>query len=507
MGKRPRILVVDDEEMNLVLMEAMLAPLGYEVLTASDGEGALAMVAQESPDLILLDVMMPRLDGFTVCRMLKDDETTRFIPVIMITALDQLEDRLRGLDAGADDFLTKPFNELELTTRVRSLLRVKHLNDQLRYAHQHINYITRHVEGLLGGFDPLQFKLETAREELLKQLFGLKERAPGAVLIATVTGPGRWQGWLYRVRGGTICSEAVDFSLPEDSPAGQVLLRAGREGVFGSREDGKGEVISAFVQTNLPAGLDLWYNYASYYHHPFLVMAFNYPSGVTTYELDVLRNLLTYSQFLQLVAGQIRETEEAFHYTIEALARAAEANDEDTGNHITRVGIFARELAQGLGCAESFCQEIALAAQMHDVGKVHIHPDILRKPGRLTPAEWQIIQQHPLYGARILGDAPRLRMAREVALHHHEKWDGSGYPAGLKGEEISLAGRIVALADIYDALRNKRSYKPAFSHQEACQIITTGDGRVRPEHFDPAVLAAFQRVASHFEEIYESLKD
>ncbi|QGP93978.1 Sensor histidine kinase RcsC [Neomoorella glycerini] len=507
MEKRPKILVVDDEEMNLVLMEAMLAPLGYEVLTAKDGEGALAKVARENPDLILLDVMMPRLDGFTICRMLKDDETTRFIPVIMVTALDQLEDRVRGLNAGADDFLSKPFNELELTTRVRSLLRVKHLNDQLRYAHQHINYITRHVEGLLGSFDPLQFKLETARKELLQQLLGLKERAPEAVLVATVSGPESWEGWLYRRQGGTIHSEAVAFALPEDSPAGELLLRAGREGVFGNREDEKGEAVFTFVKTSLPAGPGPWYNYAGYYHHPFLVVAFNYPAGVTAYELDVLRNLLTYSQFLQLVGGQIREKEEAFHYTIKALARAAEANDEDTGNHITRVGIFARELARDLGCAENFCREIALAAQMHDVGKVHIHPDILRKPDRLTPAEWRIMQQHTIYGARILGDALHLKMAREVALHHHEKWDGSGYPAGLKGEEISLAGRIVALADIYDALRNKRSYKPAFSHEEACQIIIIGDGRVRPEHFDPAVLATFQRVASHLEEIYEILKD
>ncbi|WP_338835287.1 HD-GYP domain-containing protein [Neomoorella thermoacetica] len=248
-------------------------------------------------------------------------------------------------------------------------------------------------------------------------------------------------------------------------------------------------------------------NYACFYEGTLLVAAFNYPARVTAYERDVLQNLLTYSRFLQLVAGQIRDTEEAFHYTIQALARAAEANDDDTGNQIVRVGSFARELARGLGCLPNFCREIALAAQMHDVEKIHIHPDILRKPGRLTPDEWRLMQQHTIYGARILGDAPRLQMAREVALHHHEKWDGSGYPAGLQGEAISLAGRIVALADIYDALRNKRSYKPAFSHQEACRIITVGDGRVQPGHFDPAVLATFQRIASHLEEIYETLKD
>ncbi len=506
MENRPKILIVDDEKMNLKLMASMLAPLQHEVLLANNGEDALNIVARENPDLILLDVMMPRLDGFTVCRMLKSDEATRLIPIIMVTALNQLEDRVQGLEAGADDFLTKPFHELELTTRVRSLLRVKQLNDQLHYAHKHINYITRHVEGLLGSFDPLSFKLETVNQELWQQLLGLKERAPEAVLTAAADAPVNWRGCFYRRQGGSIRAEAVAFSWPAGSPGAEVILAA-REGVFANREDGKEEAVADFLVSRMPAGTGPWRNYAAYYNYPLLIAAFNYPCRVTAYELDVLRNFLTYSQFVQLVAGQIKSTEEAFHYTIKALARAAEVNDDDTGNHITRVGIFARELAQNLGCADYFCREIALAAQMHDVGKVHIHPDVLRKPGRLNAVEWRLMHQHPLYGTRILGDAPRLQMAREVALHHHEKWDGSGYPAGLKGEDISLAGRIVALADVYDALRNKRSYKPAFSHREACGIITAGDGRVLPGHFDPEVLMTFQRIAPRFADIYETLRD
>ncbi|MDN5362064.1 MAG: hypothetical protein PWP70_1111 [Moorella sp. (in: firmicutes)] len=507
MEEKPKILVVDDEEINLALMEAILAPAGYQVLTAADGGEALEVVARENPDLILLDIMMPRLDGFTVCQRLKTDEATRFIPVILVTALDQLQDRVRGLAAGADDFLTKPVNELELTTRVRSLLRVKKLNDQLRYAHEHINYLTRHVAGLLQEFNPLHFELEATLGDLLQQLLLLREMAPAAVLVVMDAGRGRGQGWLYYRQEGKIKQETIAFPLPADAEAVRVILRARGEGIFGNRGDAKYEAVINFFASQLPGYTGAIHNFACFYEGPLLVAAFNYPAPVTAYERDVLQNLLTYSRFLQLVAGQIRDTEEAFHYTIQALARAAEANDDDTGNHIVRVGTFAAELAQGLGCPESFCREIALAAQMHDVGKIHIHPDILRKPGRLTPDEWRIMQQHTIYGARILGDAPRLQMAREVALHHHEKWDGSGYPAGLQGEDISLAGRMVALADIYDALRNKRSYKPAFTHGEACRIITVGDGRVQPGHFDPAVLATFQRVASRLAEIYETLKD
>ncbi|MGB9904300.1 MAG: HD-GYP domain-containing protein, partial [Desulfotomaculales bacterium] len=194
-------------------------------------------------------------------------------------------------------------------------------------------------------------------------------------------------------------------------------------------------------------------------------------------------------------------------YAAGALARAAEANDEETGNHIWRVGALAGMLAEELGCPASFVKTIEYSARMHDVGKIHIHPDILRKPGPLSVKEWETVKQHTVYGAKILGDEPRLAMAREIALSHHEKWDGSGYPQGLKGEAIPPAARIAALVDVYDALRNKRSYKPAYAHGEACRIIAEGDGRVEPAHFDPEVLKAFLKLAPAFEETYERLKD
>lgn len=210
--------------------------------------------------------------------------------------------------------------------------------------------------------------------------------------------------------------------------------------------------------------------------------------------------------FLKISVTRVEEVERAFLYTIGALARAAELHDEDTGNHIVRVGKYSEELARTLGCDPAFTRTIAYSAQMHDVGKLHVHPDILKKPGRLSREEWEEMKKHTVYGLRILGDDPRLDMAREVALAHHERWNGQGYPYGLRGENIPLSARIVAVADVYDALRCARTYKPPFEHEETIKIIVKGDDRSSPNHFDPRVLEAFGDIHRLMKEIYLSLE-
>jgi HD-GYP domain-containing protein (c-di-GMP phosphodiesterase class II) len=143
---------------------------------------------------------------------------------------------------------------------------------------------------------------------------------------------------------------------------------------------------------------------------------------------------------------------------------------------------------------------------MHDVGKIHTPPDILKKPGKLTPDEWEEIKKHTFYGKKIIGEHLRFGMAGNIALTHHERWDGTGYPQGLAGDQIPLEGRIVTIADQYDALRNERVYKPAFDHKTVYQIIVEGDGRTMPHHFDPEVFQAFKVMAGQFEETYARLK-
>jgi len=343
-AKTQKIMVVDDEILNRKLVEAMLKPQGYEVILAVDGEDCLAKVEENPPDLILMDIMMPNMNGFEVVTRLKAKEKLALIPIVMVTALQDVGDRVKALEVGADDFLTKPVDRMELRARVRSLLKVKAYNDHM------VNY---------------RQELES---EVAKQTLELKN---ASLKIADAH------------------SRLRDASLE----------------------------------------------------------------------------------------------------TIFRLARAAEYKDEDTGNHIISMSRISAFLAERLGLNSVVVERILYASPMHDIGKIGIPDRILTKNGPLNDDEWSLMRMHTVFGGQILegSNIGFLRLGEVIALTHHEKWDGSGYPNGLTGNQIPLAGRIVAVADVFDALMSKRPYKPPLTIDQTVDIIKAGRGT----HFDPAVVDVF----------------
>jgi putative two-component system response regulator len=356
----PVILIVDDNTENLTVLGELLQPV-YGVRAANSGERALQLAALEPlPGLILLDVMMPEMDGYEVLRRLRAAPATRDIPVIFVTALDSSEDEAHGLALGAVDYITKPVRPPIVLARVHTHLELKRARDQL----------DQHNRSL---------------------------------------------------------------------------------------------------------------------------------------EAEVARRM-TENQLIQDVS-------------IHALARLAETRDPETGNHLLRTQEYVRTLALRL-CRhprfagvldEQMITMLAKSAPLHDIGKVGIPDNVLRKPGKLSPQEWEVMKTHARLGAEAIEHAEQdadhpvqfLAIAKQIANHHHEKWDGSGYPDGLAGDEIPFPARLMALADVFDALISRRVYKDPLSYERARDIIAGWSGT----HFDPDVADAFITGFDEFVEIAERYRD
>ena len=350
-SEKPVVLVVDDTPDNIVLLSNVLRDR-YRVKVANSGERGLQVATKGAPpDLILLDVMMPEMDGYEVCRRLKSEAATRDIPIIFLTARSDEEDEKHGLELGAVDYITKPINPAIVLTRIETQLHLK------------------------------------AAADFLKN---------------------------------------------------------------------KNDILAAEVK-------------------------------LRTRELQAIQEV-----------------------TILALASLAESRDNETGNHIRRTQAYVRLLAEYLRdhprfadvLTEPVVDLIYKSAPLHDIGKVGIADSILLKPGRLTPEEFEVMKAHTTIGRDAIERAEEalgmpvefLRFAKEMAYSHQEKWDGSGYPQGIAGDDIPVSARLMAVADVYDALSSRRVYKPPMPHAEAASIIREGRGR----HFDPDMVEAFVRLEEEF---------
>jgi response regulator RpfG family c-di-GMP phosphodiesterase len=498
------ILAVDDQPKNIELLEAYLVPEGYKLVTAEDGEAALRAIVQNTVDLVLLDVMMPKIDGFEVCRRIKGNELFRNIPVVMLTSLSAKEDRIKGIEAGAEDFISKPIDKGEVLARVRMLLKMKTLNDRLQHAYEEISNMTNFGEASLRSLDQLNFAFLPKVDNIVHQIIRKTEDAvdkPHLVVVGVPDESNAWQWYQYEYALNTLNRTLLTVDIRKG------LDKTGRSNIVIYNENDRDQSeLQPFVKTFKALSITVS-NMSCYLSESLCIFAVNYGRDVTLYDASILNSVVMQSLFMKSLSDQIRETESAFEYTVYALARAAEAYDDDTGNHILRVGDYCAMISAGFGMPLKFVEAMRVQATLHDVGKVHVHPDILRKPGKLTPEEWVEIKKHPLHGSKIIGKHLRLATANKIASSHHERWDGGGYPLGLKGEQIPAEARILNLADQYDALRNKRSYKPAFDHATTYKILTDGDGRTLPAHFDPQVLEMFKKLHRHLEEIYETRKD
>jgi response regulator RpfG family c-di-GMP phosphodiesterase len=507
------ILYVEDDD---VIRENMLGFLNRrfdQVLLAENGAEGLDLYRENTPDIIMTDIKMPIMDGLEMTRaILKDNDKAA---IIVTSAYNEAKYLFGAIELGISHYLLKPLerDKLDATLQhcIESVQKARTFREREKYiavSYQTINSLLDYGENSLNSSINLSVQMEWQLDKMMESFFGgnLNTAAhnPASLIMTLTHGMAGQPEWLWYEIGNTRALQKACYldnpPMNLDDPTGYHSLYYINEGEPLPNDPHLRHFVEHFGRYGEKPRNLVWYRNGSR-----IICAVNYPPPVAPCDAVVIKNLAVQTRYMDTISAQCQQTEEAFLYTITSLARAAEANDEDTGNHIVRVGEYCAAICRQIGYTAELAKIIALQSQLHDVGKIHLPPDILKKPGKLTDAEMAMVHEHPLFGARIIGNHPRLEIARTIALHHHERWDGTGYPFGLRGERIPLDARIAAIADTYDALRSKRIYKPTFDHDTAYRIIVEGDGRTEPTHFDPDLLRAFKSIDKVFDEIYERL--
>ncbi len=477
-----RILIVDDSDLVRRRVASWIEGTERVVLHAASCREAREALGSDGPDLMILDLDLPDGSGLDLCRLLKSGEATNRMPVIILTASESEEHRLACLEAGADDVIVKPGSRSELGARVRSLLRAKQLSDRLLVSYHELDRLGDLAEGFVKRPVADWSRVEVARAMAHHVLDAdqWSSARPRLLWAALRDGDRLVGGWWRRV-GDALDEHPVEvpaaevFSwLQRYPPGGGAHIVKGMFGAEGARAIG---VPPSANQVGAVA----------FVREGNVLIAIGYPWEVGTYEIALLRAMHRHWEAFERIRQEALRTERAFFHTMDALALAAEFYQHGTAAHIQRVGALAGQLARLDGRDRRFVRWLTQSAKLHDVGKITIPIAVLTRQD-FTPVELTRLQRHTVDGEALLTGAEHLAMARSIARHHHECWDGSGYPDGLAGDAIPYDARLVKLADVYDAIRSERSYKAAYSHNETLRILARGDERVRPEHFDPHLL-------------------
>jgi response regulator RpfG family c-di-GMP phosphodiesterase len=516
------VLIVEDEAELRFILTAHLRAAGFDVLEAEEGAAAVELATERQPDVIIMDIGLPGgMDGISATRMLKASERTAHIPVIILTARSGSDDVVRGLESGAQEYLPKPFDVAELLARVQTVHRLavarrdlNRLNTQLE---AEVDVKTRKLQHLYEFMRDLNHA--DSRDEILDLLIRCVKQTIRArrisLFLTDTTGE-----YLVCERAVGVDPAVID-RIPTDEikgVTGQVLqtgttLAARTYGVT-IRPD-RGYQSNAFLSTPLAS--------TSLETKDGIIGVLNVTdkpdeSAFTEDEIECIRSIADAAAItLESVRRRVR-LQQSVRVLLQTVGHLAEFRDEETTLHIERVSKMARILAEQIKregpyaplVTDDWIEMLVQAAPMHDIGKVGIPDEILTKPGKLTDEEFQIMKTHTEIGRRVLSRAldtacpvPLLEMCIEIAHCHHERYDGTGYPKRVVGQDIPLAARIIALVDAYDAITSHRRYKAARTHGEAVEIVREEAGK----HFDPVLADAFLQCQEQFNSVRERYED
>ena len=466
-GVRQSVLVVDDSNLLRGILREELEAEGFDVHLAEDGLQALEMTQVLRPDMILLDIGLPGMDGYEVCRRIKAQAATAETPVMMITALNELKDKLAGFEAGADDYLTKPFFTKELMARLRKSLRARESIQASRRLGQ------SYLEMLFGIGSTITspFKVDDDVEIVLRQGLAAVGASKGAILLLD-----KGQAML-EVRGTLGCEEHGDPQVGNLHPISDMLpvvdadAGSGRAGIrIYEDEQKKTAFVPMVSKEKLVGGIEIHLGERR--------------GRLTVNEQKVLYALGSQAAIFLVNAGLEREVRSMFLNIIVSMAGAVDAKDSYTHGHSLRVARVSLIVAQERGLPREELEPLLLSAILHDVGKIAIPDSILKKPGRLDKAEFEIMKGHPIAGAKMLQHIHALENVIPGILHHHEYWNGTGYPHGLTAEKIPLQGRIIHIGDAFDAMTTDRIYRTKIGVVGAVAEIHKNAAR----QFDPTLV-------------------